>query len=105
MVITQGLRTGFSHRLQAGKMDAALDFVFLKYPFQRRAVKKIDLIKRRSLAGDRLNAIQYTRLTVGKVIHDNDILTRIQKFNHGMRTDKAGSTCNQYRHAQHPFFI
>ena len=37
-------------------------------------------------------------LAVGEVIDNYDLLTRIQKFHNGMRTDKAGSARNQNSH-------
>ena len=62
------------------------------------AVADILLVENRGDTRDLLNLIHNVRLRIGQIVHDDDLISRLQKLDAGVAADKAGAAGNQNFH-------
>ncbi len=91
MIVLNRLFTGFTHSFKPRKVDNCVYFIFLKN-FQRTIIiEDIRFVKFEILSGNGFDTVQRFGLGVGKIVHNNNIVTRIKKLYAGMASDEARS--------------
>jgi predicted Fe-Mo cluster-binding NifX family protein len=75
-------------------MNAGIDLrMLVKNSVDSIIIQKISHNECGTLSRDLLDLIKNYGLTVGKVIDNDNVLSRFEKFNYGMRTYKACAAC------------
>ena len=88
-VIGHGLGHGFAHRLEAGKVDHGFNVIFGKDPLHGVPVRHVRLIEPGGLSRNGVKPLQHIGAAVGEVVHDHDLLSRLQQLHRRMGPDKA----------------
>ena len=102
-VVVQRQAHRFAHGLQPGKMDDAVDGVFLKDLFQRGLIGGVRLIASDGLSGDLRDALGHDGAAVGVVVHDDHVVARVQQLHRRMGADVTGAAGEKNSHSKISF--
>lgn len=84
-IVHQGLLHTFAHGLGSGKVDDALYAgVLLEYAFKSGIVAAVHMLETRTDAGDFLDSVDDIGVGVGEVVHNDNFVTLVLKFNSGV---------------------
>jgi len=99
LVVLQRLLHALADRLVPGEVDDRVDPLTSKEALGLVGVTKVERVDLQMLAGDRLEPADHRRLGVGEAVDDQDIVTRGNELDDGVRADVAGPTGDEDSHA------
>ena len=102
-VVVQRQAHRFAHGLQPGKVDDAVDGVFLEDPLQGGGIGGVRLIALDGLSGDLGDALGHDGAAVGVVVGDDHVVACIQQLHGGVGADVAGAAGEKYSHSDISF--
>ena len=86
-----------AYSLACCKMYDSLDVrILIKNALHCRIVATIHLLKSGSNACNLFYTVNYVCIGIAKIVNDDYLISSIDKFNGGVRTDKTGATCYEY---------
>ena len=88
-VVLDWLLYRLPHRLEAREMYRRVNRLLIKHLRERRAVRRVDPVKRRAAAGNLLDAVDHVRAAVREVVRDDDVIAVLQQLHGDVRADKA----------------
>ena len=91
-IVAQGDPDALAHRLKPGKVDHRVDLVFREGLLQRFAVGHVDGVDLGHFTGDPGNPLRHVPAGVEKVVGDDHVIARVQKFHTGVGADVSGSS-------------
>ena len=90
-VVFQRLGDGFAHRLIGRKVNHRVHLVFRENPIHRIVIAGVRAIELHALAGQLFHALNRLGAAVVQIIHDDDVVPRVQQLNCRVRTDETGA--------------
>ena len=99
MVVFKRLPAGFAYCFKSCEVDNCVDLLVCEDPAGAFIVQHIRFIEFEVLACDLPYPVECLRLGVAEVIHYNNVIARIEKFNTSMASDKACAAC--YKNCTH----
>ena len=76
-------------------MHRRVNRLLIKHLRERRAVRRVDPVKRRAAAGNLLDAVDHVRAAVREVVRDDDVIAALQQLHGDVRADKARAAGQQ----------
>ena len=93
-IVEQGLLHTFAYRLWCSKVYNALNVgVFLEHILCCLHIAQVNLLKIGANTCYLLNTVEYMNVWVRQVVDNDNLVTCLNKFYRGVRTDKTSSTC------------
>lgn len=76
-------------------MNDGVDFIFLENLFRTLPIANIRLVEFHLFTSELFHTTKALFAGIGKIIHDDDAVTLVEKFQYGMGADKPASAGNQ----------
>ncbi len=83
-------------------MDHGLHRVGGEHGVQGRAVPDVHLVEGEVLAGDGADGVQRLGLGIDKVVHDHELVARVQQLHAGVAADVPGPAGDKNLHGEPP---